>query len=71
MKNAVIWDVTTCDSCKSRVLVTANVPSSLIFTLTIEAIHSSETSGLTRAARRQIAEHCILEGYRSELVSSR
>jgi hypothetical protein len=60
MKNAIFWDVTQCSSCKnrrfellrsvSRMLVTANVPSSLILvTLMMEAIRSSETSVLTRA----------------------
>jgi hypothetical protein len=44
-----------------RLLVTANVPSSPIaFTLMMEAINSSETSDLTRAARRYIQEDGIL-----------
>jgi hypothetical protein len=45
-----------------QLLVTANfVPSSLIlFTLMMEAIRSSETSVLARAARHHIAEDSIL-----------
>jgi hypothetical protein len=66
-----------CGSCKNRhlrrmyhlhhqgeiMLVTANnVPSSLILaTLTMEAIHSRETSVLTRATRHHIPEDSILE----------
>jgi hypothetical protein len=44
------------------VLVTANVVpiSPILFTLTMEAIRSSETSILTRATRRNIPEHGIL-----------
>jgi hypothetical protein len=45
-----------------QLLAAANVvPSSLIlFTLTMEAIRSSETSVLARATRRHIPEHGIL-----------
>jgi hypothetical protein len=67
MKNGVFGDATSCDSCKNgrfgeliapiiwaiRLLVTANVPSSpTVVTLIVEVIHSSETSVLTRATRR-------------------
>jgi hypothetical protein len=67
LKNAVFWDVTPCGSCisqrfasivKLQLLVTASVaPSALILSILMkEAISSSETSVLTRATRRQIAE---------------
>jgi hypothetical protein len=49
-----------------RLLVTANVvPSSLIlFTLLIEAIRSSETTVITRATLRNIAEEGVLHSQR-------
>jgi hypothetical protein len=66
MKNAVFWDVTPCGSSKNgrfggnHLLVTADTPSSLIpFTLMMAAIHSSETSVLTRARRRHSPEDGI------------
>jgi hypothetical protein len=44
-------------------LVTANVPTSLIHvTLMMEAIHSSETSSLTKVTRRNVTEDRILQG---------
>jgi hypothetical protein len=62
MKNAVFWDVTPCGSILP-LLVTANVVSSSfsLSTLMMEAQRSSETSGLTRAPRRNIPEDGILE----------
>jgi hypothetical protein len=51
MKNCVFWVVTPCGSCKNR---------PIFVTLMKEAPGSSETSVLTRAARRHILEDGIL-----------
>jgi hypothetical protein len=55
-----------------RLQVTATVVPSLtlLFTLTIEAIHSSETSFLTRVTRRHIPGDDILHSHRRENLKS-
>jgi hypothetical protein len=76
MKNAVVWDVTPCDSCKNRrfagilfrrsvirLLVPANVVSSsaILVTQMMEGIRSSETYVITRDTRRHTPEDGILQ----------
>jgi hypothetical protein len=73
-KSVVFWDMRPCGSCNNRrfggmyslhnqqLLVTANVPSSLILvTLMMEVIRSSETSVLTETIWRYIPDNGILE----------
>jgi hypothetical protein len=54
-----------------RLLVTANVPSSLILvTLMMEALSSSQTSVLTRATWHHISEDGTLHSHRRENLTS-
>jgi hypothetical protein len=79
MENVVFWDMTLCSfhinsvRCSVlRLLVTTNVVprSSILVTLVMEAICSSETSVLRRAIRRHIPEDGILRSHRRENLQS-
>jgi hypothetical protein len=54
-----------------QLLLTANIPSSLIlFTVMMEAIYSFESSILTRSTRLHIPEDGILHSHRCENLKS-
>jgi hypothetical protein len=57
----MLRSVTLVRSSVPQLLFTANVPSSqILFTLMMEAMHSSETPVLTRTTRRKISEDGII-----------
>jgi hypothetical protein len=81
MKDAVLWDVTRCASCKNRrfgetyrsvrqLLVMANFPSSPIpVTQMMDVLSCSETSVLTRAMRLNNPENGILQNNSTALYN--
>jgi hypothetical protein len=61
MKNVVFCDVTPCGSHKNRRFNVVS-SSSILDTMMMKALSSSETSVLIRASRRNIPENGILHG---------
>jgi hypothetical protein len=62
-KNAIFWDVTSCDSCKNRRFWGM---SPIPVTLIKEGLSCSETSVYARATRRNIQEDGFLRSHRHE-----
>jgi hypothetical protein len=85
MKNAVIWGVKPCGSCKNRCfgrtyrlhhhigrnqIYNVALNSLILSALMMEVMRSSESSGLTRVRRRHISENGILQSHNRINVKS-